>query len=134
MKSRILTIFALTVMTTTSLSAGVIPGRWEKLDVLEPGSKIVLTSKAGDSMRYTFKRVFSISLNIPLGYSFDPGDLSNETSFPPCSLPCCCQKLPQWRPMFTAVNESLNPRRPNSSTRLTWHVSCFPSVSEENKT
>jgi hypothetical protein len=64
MKARILTIFVLTAITATSLSAGVVPGRWEKLDVLDPGSKIVLTSKAGDSMRYTFKGADSTSLTV----------------------------------------------------------------------
>jgi len=64
MKARILTIFVLTAITATSLSAGVVPGRWEKLDGLDPGSKIVLTSKAGDSMRYTFKSSDSSSLTV----------------------------------------------------------------------
>lgn len=64
MNARILTIFVLSAISTTSLSAGVIPGRWEKLDVLEPGSKILLTSKAGDSMRSTFKSSDSSSLTV----------------------------------------------------------------------
>jgi len=64
MKARILSIFVLSAITTTSLSAGVVPGRWEKLDVLEPGSKIVLTSKAGDRVRYTFKGSDSNSLTV----------------------------------------------------------------------
>ena len=56
--------FVVLVIAATSLNAGVVPGRWEKLDRLEPGSKIILTSKAGDRIRYTFKGSDSTSLTV----------------------------------------------------------------------
>jgi hypothetical protein len=64
MKAKILTMCFLTAMIVTLLSAGVVPGRWEKLDRLEQGSKIILTLKAGDRMRYTFKGSDSNSLTV----------------------------------------------------------------------
>jgi hypothetical protein len=64
MKAKILTMCFLTATIVTLLSAGVVPGRWEKLDRLEQGSKIILTSKAGDRMRYTFKGSDSTSLTV----------------------------------------------------------------------
>jgi hypothetical protein len=46
------------------LQGGVIPGRWEKVDGLQPGSKIILTLKAGDRLKCTFKDSDSTSLRI----------------------------------------------------------------------
>lgn len=55
-------VLILVSLITGSLQGGVIPGRWEKLDGLESGSKVVLTSKGGDRMRLTFKQSDSTSL------------------------------------------------------------------------
>jgi hypothetical protein len=48
----------------SSLHGGVIPGRWEKVDGLVSGSKIVLTSEAGDRVRYTFQKSDSGFVNL----------------------------------------------------------------------
>ena len=64
MNAKIMAIFVLPIVTTLWVSAGVVPGRWEKLDRLEPGSKIILTSKAEDSIRYTFKGSDSTSVTV----------------------------------------------------------------------
>lgn len=64
MTQKISIISILVVATTFWVSAGVVPGRWEKLDRLEPGSKIILTSKAGDRIRYTFKGSDPTSLTV----------------------------------------------------------------------
>jgi hypothetical protein len=56
-----LAVFAL---LASFLKGGVIPGRWEKVYVLQPGSKIILTLKAGDRMKCTFKDLDSTSLKV----------------------------------------------------------------------
>ena len=42
------------VLLSTCLQAGVIPGRWEKVDALQPGKEIIVTLKAGDRIESTF--------------------------------------------------------------------------------
>jgi hypothetical protein len=64
MNTKISAILVSVFVTTCWVSAGVIPGRWEKIDRLEPGSKILLTSKAEDRVRYTFRGSDSISLTV----------------------------------------------------------------------
>jgi len=44
----------LTALTATSLNAGVVPGRWEKVDALQQGEPITVTLKAGDLINATF--------------------------------------------------------------------------------
>ena len=51
-------------LTSVALHGGVVPGRWEKLDSLEPGSKILLVSQAGDTVLYTFQSANSTSLTV----------------------------------------------------------------------
>ena len=48
-------VITLLLVLTTSLQAGVIPGRWEKLDSQPPGKEIIVTLNSGDRMEYTFK-------------------------------------------------------------------------------
>ncbi len=46
---------ALVVLVSPFLHAGVIPGRWEKLDAQPSGKQIVVTLKTGDRMECAFK-------------------------------------------------------------------------------
>ena len=48
-------VITLLLLLTTFLQAGVIPGRWEKLDSQPPGKEIIVTLNSGDRMEYTFK-------------------------------------------------------------------------------
>jgi len=65
MKTRTpVTVLALVALLTSSLPGSVIPGRWEKLDALESGSKIVLSLKSGERVRYTFLNSDSGSLTV----------------------------------------------------------------------
>lgn len=50
-----ISVITLLLLLTTSLQAGVIPGRWEKLDSQPPGKQIIVTLKIGDRMECTFK-------------------------------------------------------------------------------
>ena len=57
-------VLVLGCLTSIALHGGVVPGRWEKLDSLEPGSKILLTSQAGDTVLYTFQSADSTSIKV----------------------------------------------------------------------
>ena len=48
-------LIILTVLVTTSLRAQVVPGRWEKLDALQPGQQITVTLKSGDRIDADFQ-------------------------------------------------------------------------------
>ena len=50
-----ISVITLLLLVTTSLQAGVIPGRWEKLDSQPPGKQIIVTLKTGDRMEWDFK-------------------------------------------------------------------------------
>ncbi len=50
-----ISVVALVVFLTTSLQAGVIPGRWEKLDSQPPGKQIIVTLKIGDRLECDFQ-------------------------------------------------------------------------------
>ncbi len=64
MKGRtLISLVSLVVVSTASLQAGVVPGRWKKVDGLQVGTRIVVTLKAGDRMECTFN-------------SSDPNDLT----------------------------------------------------------
>ena len=57
-------IIALVVLVTTSLHAGVIPGRWEKVDALQPRSQIVLSLKTGEHIEGAFVRTGADELTV----------------------------------------------------------------------
>ncbi len=46
---------ALVVLLSTSLQAGVIPGRWEKVETLGQGAEIIITMKSGDRLEGAFR-------------------------------------------------------------------------------
>ena len=48
-------VITLLLLVTTSLQAGVIPGRWEKLDAQPVGTPIIVTLEGGDRMKCDFK-------------------------------------------------------------------------------
>jgi hypothetical protein len=50
MKSRILTFVVALGLTNTSLSAGVVPGHWDKVETLERGSQIIVFLQQGDRL------------------------------------------------------------------------------------
>jgi hypothetical protein len=52
--TRAITILALLVLATASLQAGVIPGRWEKVEALHAGYPIVVTLESGERLRAVF--------------------------------------------------------------------------------
>ena len=56
------------VLLTTSGQAGVIPGRWEKVEILVPGSEIIVTLKAGDRVESVFRSLSPDELTVT-----DPG-------------------------------------------------------------
>ena len=45
----------LAVLITSCVQAKVIPGRWEKVDALQPGKQIIVTLKAGDRIEGSFR-------------------------------------------------------------------------------
>ena len=47
--------FAVLLLATATVRADVIPGRWEIVDGLKPGTPIIITLKAGDRMECSFK-------------------------------------------------------------------------------
>ena len=50
-----LSVVILVVLVTTSLQAGVVPGRWEKLDAQPVGTSIIVTLEGGDHMECDLK-------------------------------------------------------------------------------
>ncbi len=52
------------VCLDSSLQAGVIPGRWEKVDELKPGSSITVTLKTGDTLHGKFAGSAADSIRI----------------------------------------------------------------------
>ena len=52
---KFITAFATLLLLTTAVQAEVIPGRWEMVDSLEPGTPIVIKLKTGDRMECSFK-------------------------------------------------------------------------------
>ena len=51
----LISALAILMLVATTLAAQAVPGRWEKIDTLSPGKKIVVTLKAGDRMECVFK-------------------------------------------------------------------------------
>ena len=55
MKRKIIVcLTALFIMATATLQAAVIPGRWEKMEALDTGIRIVLSLKSGDRIECPF--------------------------------------------------------------------------------
>ena len=54
-KMKTLSLTTLVVLLTTSLDAGVIPGRWEKLDSQPKATQIIVALKSGDRMECGFR-------------------------------------------------------------------------------
>jgi hypothetical protein len=52
---RIITSFASLLLVASNLWAEVIPGRWEKVDGLKPGTIIIIKLKGGDRMECSFQ-------------------------------------------------------------------------------
>lgn len=48
-------MFVLAALLAASLQAATIPGRWEKVGALSPGSRIIVKWKAGDKLEYLFQ-------------------------------------------------------------------------------
>jgi hypothetical protein len=67
-----LILFALTI---TSTLANVVPGRWDKVANLVPGTQIIVEMQSGDSIRGGFVSVDDQSLAIDAG-------INNRTSVP----------------------------------------------------
>ena len=59
-----ISVITLVVLLTTSLQAGVIPGRWEKLDSQPPGKQMIVTLNSGDRMEYSFKSSGPVDLTV----------------------------------------------------------------------
>jgi len=64
MNAKILAIFVLVVATASSLSAGIVPGRWEKVEALSLGDPIIVILKTGDHIESTFVGIDPESLRI----------------------------------------------------------------------
>ena len=47
--------FAVLLLTVSTVRADVLPGRWELVDALEPGTPVIIRLKAGDRMECVFK-------------------------------------------------------------------------------
>jgi hypothetical protein len=54
MKAQIFAFLTLAVTTATSVNAGVIPGRWEKVESLEEGYPIIVTLKGWERIKGAF--------------------------------------------------------------------------------
>lgn len=57
-------LIALMLLSTGFLPAGVIPGRWEKVDALSSGKPISVTLKPGDRLMVRFKSATPDSLTV----------------------------------------------------------------------
>ncbi len=57
-------VFVLGMLATATLEAGVIPGRWEKVEGLQEGTRIVVEIKSGDRLEGAFKRVSPQELTV----------------------------------------------------------------------
>jgi hypothetical protein len=56
MKARkCIVVFAVLLMTISTVRADAIPGRWELIDALAPGTPVIIKLKAGDRMECVFK-------------------------------------------------------------------------------
>jgi hypothetical protein len=61
---KIIIVYAVLLMGSTSVQAMVIPGRWEKVAAEKPGSKIIVTLMTGDRVECCFGRLLADSLII----------------------------------------------------------------------
>ena len=69
MKTRgVKSIVTIICLAVGSLTAGVVTGRWEKVDGLQEGTRIVVEINSGDRLEGAFKRVSPQELTI-----IDPG-------------------------------------------------------------
>ncbi len=59
----------LVLISSGLMNAQVIPGRWEKVDLLPSGQEIIVTLKAGDRMECDFKGADSTKLTVTRGGS-----------------------------------------------------------------
>jgi hypothetical protein len=64
-------VFAVILLAASTVRADVIPGRWELVDALEPGTPVTIKLKAGDRMECVFKE------SSPLEVTF-AGERGNE--------------------------------------------------------
>jgi len=64
----IASILTIAFLTINSLTAGVVPGRWEKVESLKEGTRILVEIKSGNRLEGAFKRVSPQELTI-----IDPG-------------------------------------------------------------
>ncbi len=51
-------------LLTTSAQAGAIPGRWEKVGMLPPGSEIIITLKGGERVESVFRSLSPNELTV----------------------------------------------------------------------
>ncbi len=64
MANRFTTTIGIALLGGSLLSAGVIPGRWEKVQALNPGAPIVVRLQAGDRLAGLFKELSAEELTI----------------------------------------------------------------------
>ncbi len=57
-------VITLLLLLTTSLQAGVIPGRWEKVDSQPAGALLAITLKSGDGGKYAFTTSDATTLTV----------------------------------------------------------------------
>ncbi len=69
------------------LNAQVVPGRWEKVDLLPSGQEIIVTLKAGDRMECDFKGADSTKLTVTRGGS--------ELAIPKADVAAIVQQKPR---------------------------------------
>ena len=65
MKGRtLISLVSLVVVSTVSVPAGVVPGKWQKVDALQPGTQIKVTLKAGDRIECIFNSSGPVDLTL----------------------------------------------------------------------
>ncbi|MFQ5741353.1 MAG: hypothetical protein ACE5JX_20335 [Acidobacteriota bacterium] len=64
MSSRLMIQIVIFVLATSALAAGVIPGRWEKVENLSPGTPVVVRLTAGDRVAGSFEAVSSDTVTL----------------------------------------------------------------------
>ena len=67
MKKQLLVSVVGLIVLTAQAWAGVVPGRWEKVDSLKSGADIIVIMQSGDSFRGSFRSSDSESVTVKTG-------------------------------------------------------------------
>jgi hypothetical protein len=61
---RTIVLLILCILTATPIQGQVLPGRWEKVEGLQPGTAIIVTLKTGERLEGVFKSVNQVAVDV----------------------------------------------------------------------